>query len=241
VLTPTALRLSALVAAAMSAGYLWRAAIDADSVKSTVTVVPPAVGRELAEVPFNSLDLLSPAKVERGVPAPPRQVAKRTASRERRARTAQLVSVTVARGAHQVAPVRSRPSTHPSKAKPTTTRRRPKPRPPAPPVPPPPPAPAPPPAPVSPPPPAAPPPPPPPGPPPPAPAGGETRPGWGRGDRNHRHTGPPGQQKPKRESRERRDEAQAPQKERGRDKEKAREDEGEPDRGKQGEKKKGKR
>jgi hypothetical protein len=27
----------------------------------------------------------------------------------------------------------------------------------------------------------------------------ETRPGWGKGDKNHVHTGPPGQQKEKKE------------------------------------------
>jgi outer membrane biosynthesis protein TonB len=193
VLSSTALRLSVLVAAAMSAGYLWRAAVEPGSTAASLPVVPPALV-EPADVSFNSLDLLRRAKVEEAAPARPRRISapvRRKAKREADVRSAQFVSVTVtAPPVRHAAPVSSRPSTQPAKAKPTKSRPKPKPQPPAPPAPP---APAPPP-----PPPAPPPPPPPAGPPPPPPSvRGETRPGKGRGDKNHVHTGPPGQQKEK--------------------------------------------
>jgi hypothetical protein len=197
VLTPTVLRLSALVAVSMSAGYLWRAAVDTSGPGTSLLVVPPAATSELAEVPFNSLDLLRPARVEDGTSVRARQVTRRVQRSARRARTAQFVSVTGAGQARHSAPPAARPSTPPAKTKPTNGGRRPKPPPPAPPAQPPPPAPPAPPAPP-------PPPPPPVEPPPPPPAGGETRPGRGRGDRNHRHTGPPGQEKRKRAKEERR-------------------------------------
>ena len=196
VLTSTVLRLSALVAVSMSAGYLWRAAVEPGGTAASSSVVPAAAASELAEVPFNSLHLLRPAKVEDGASVRARQVARRVQRSARRARTAQFVSVTVARRASHSAPPAARPSTPPVKKKPPKSGRgpkpKPKPKPPSAPGPPAPPAPAP----V--PPPALPPPPPPPaGPPPPPPARGETRPGKGKGDKNHVHTGPPGQQKEK--------------------------------------------
>jgi hypothetical protein len=193
VLTPTVLRLSALVAASMSAGYLWRAAVEPGSTAASLSGVPPALRVEPADVSFNSLDLLRRAKVEEAAPAQPRQVGapvRRKAKPEAHVRSAQFVSVTVT--APPAAPVSSRPSTSPTKGKTTKSRPRPKPKPkppappalPAPPAPPPPPA-----APVPPPAPA--------GPLPPPPARAETRPGKGNGDKNHVHTGPPGQQKEK--------------------------------------------
>ena len=202
VLSSTALRLSALVAAAMSAGYLWRAAVEPGGSAAKSTVAAPGVRVEPAEMSFNTLDLLRSAGSE-DVPAAggrADEVARRTVKPEARARSsARLVSVTVSAprsGSAGRAPVR-RP-THPVRAKPPKNGRKPRPKPPPPPPrpnPPPPPAPQPPPPP---PPPVAPPAPqPPPAPPPPPPPPIETRPGRGRGDRNHRHTGPPGQQKPK--------------------------------------------
>ena len=209
VLSSTALRLSALVAAAMSAGYLWRAAVEPGGPAAGLSVAPPALRVAPAQVQFNSLDLLRPATTHAPASAGPPEgaaVVPTDGKTESHARPARFVSVTVrAPRARQAAPGQSRPATHPAKAKPTKSKRRSKPKPPAPPPrpnPPPPPAPAPPPAPPPPPPPQ-PTPPPPAGPPPPPVAGGETRPGRGWGDRNHRHTGPPGQQKPKRKKAER--------------------------------------
>jgi hypothetical protein len=74
VLTPTVLRLSALVAASMSAGYLWRAAVEPGGTAAILSGVPPALRVEPADVSFNSLDLLRRAKLEEAAPAPPRQV-----------------------------------------------------------------------------------------------------------------------------------------------------------------------
>lgn len=188
----------------MSAGYLWRAAVEPGGPAAGLSVAPPAL--RPAQVSFNSLDLLRPATTEAPAPTGPGESAasaRRDVKTDAHVRPARFVSVTVrAPRARQAAPARSRPSTHPAKAKPTKSRRKSKPKAPAPPRrpnPPPPPAPPPPPPPQPPPPPPQPIPPPPAGPPPAPPpvAGGETRPGRGRGDRNHRHTGPPGQQKPK--------------------------------------------
>ena len=78
----------------MSAGYLWRAAVDTSGPGTSLLVVPPAAASELAEVPFNSLDLLRPAKVEDGASVRARQVTRRVQRSARRARTAQFVSVT---------------------------------------------------------------------------------------------------------------------------------------------------
>jgi outer membrane biosynthesis protein TonB len=199
VLSSTALRLSALVAAAMSAGYLWRAAVEPGGTAARLAAAQPGLRLQPPDISFNSLDLLRPAEPD-GKPAGGKAdaVARRTATYDARARSSvQLVSVTVSApqsGSAVPAPVRR--STHPVRPKPTKNGRKPRPKPPAPPPrpnPPPPPAPQPPPPP--PPPPVAPPAPPPP--PPPPVAAVETRPGRGRGDRNHVHTGPPGQQKPK--------------------------------------------
>jgi outer membrane biosynthesis protein TonB len=200
VLSSTALRLSALVAAAMSAGYLWRAAVEPGGSAAKLTVAPAGLRVEPPEMSFNTLDLLRSAQPEEE-PAAGGQadaVASRRAKPAARARSsAQLVSVTVsAPQSGSAAPAPVRPPAHPVRAKPPKSGRKPRPKPPPPaprPNPPPPPAPQPPPPP--PPPPVAPPAPPPPPQPPPPPI--ETRPGRGRGDRNHRHTGPPGQQKPK--------------------------------------------
>jgi len=43
VLTPHAVRLSALVAAAVSAGYLWRAALDHHAAQKVLVSVAPAI------------------------------------------------------------------------------------------------------------------------------------------------------------------------------------------------------
>lgn len=202
-LSSTALRLSALVAAAMSAGYLWRAAVEPRVTNTSLLVVPPAMARDLADVPFNSLELLRRAQVEEKVPVRAEGVASRVrrnveAVHVARVRAAQFISVTAsAPQAGQQAPSRS--SSHPARGTPAKKKPTGKPRPPAPPPrpnPPPPPAPQPPPPPPQP---VAPPPPAPPPPPPPPPvAAPESRPGRGRGDRNHRHTGPPGQNKRRR-------------------------------------------
>jgi hypothetical protein len=200
VLSSTALRLSALVAAAMSAGYLWRAAVEPGGTAAESTAAPPGLRVEPPEMSFNTLDLLGSAGAE-NEPAAGGQadtVASRTAKPEARPRTsARLVSVTVSTPrSGSAGRARVRRPAHPVRAKPPKSERKPRPKlPPPPPRPnPPPPAPQPPPPP--PPPPVAPPPAPPPPPPPPV-TRGETRPGRGRGDRNHVHTGPPGQQKPK--------------------------------------------
>ena len=199
VLSSTALRLSALVAAAMSAGYLWRAAVEPGETAATSSTAQPGLRVEPADVSFNTLDLLRPAEPgqESAGGGQADTVARKDAGPGPHT-SAQLVSVTVRSprpGSAAPAPVRR--STHPVRTQPTKPGRKPRPKPPAPPPrpnPPPPPAPQPPPPPPPAPPPVAPPPPPPPAPP---PVAVETRPGRGRGDRNHRHTGPPGQQKPK--------------------------------------------
>lgn len=197
-LSSTALRLSALVAAAMSAGYLWRAAVEPRVTSTNLLVVPPALARDLADVPFDSLELLRRAQVEQKVPVHAPGIASRvhrdvTATHVARVRAAQFISVTTtASQGSQQAPAAGRSSTHPVRSTPTKKKRTGKPRPPAPP-----PRPNPPPPPPPPPPPVPPPPPPQPPPPPPV-AGPDSRPGRGRGDRNHHHTGPPGQNKPKR-------------------------------------------
>ena len=207
-LSSTALRLAALVAAAMSAGYLWRAAVEPGGTGTGETVARAGLPARPPVISFDTLDLLRSAEPE-AVPGRADEVATRTVtSKPRSGSSVHLVSVTVSGpqsgGSAAPAPVRSpsRPVRTTPKPKPPPNRgQKPRPRPkPAPPPrrnPPPPPAPKPPPPkpPPPPPPPVGPPAPPPP--PPPPVAGGETRPGWGKGDRNHRHSGPPGQQKPK--------------------------------------------
>ena len=196
VLSSTALRLSALVAAAMSAGYLWRAAVEPGGSAAKLSAAQPVLSVKPSEVTFNSLDLIRPSETEEA-PAAGGQadtVAQKQGKPKGRS-SAQLVSVTVSGSQPgSGAPAPGRRSTHPGRTKPAKPGRKPTPRPaPAPrPNPPPPPAPQPPPPPPPAPSPVAPPPP----PPPPVTAPG-TRPGRGRGDKNHHHTGPPGQQKPK--------------------------------------------
>src|SRR5512133_1065399 len=56
-----ALRLSALVAAAMSAGYLWRAALDGDVPQKVLAGAPSELRAEVAKAPFSSLTLIRPA------------------------------------------------------------------------------------------------------------------------------------------------------------------------------------
>src|SRR4029077_10139975 len=55
VLTPNAVRLSALVAAAVSAGYLWRAALDHHAEQKVAVAVPPAIHFKPGAGLFNSL------------------------------------------------------------------------------------------------------------------------------------------------------------------------------------------
>jgi hypothetical protein len=199
VLSSTALRLSALVAAAMSAGYLWRAAVEPGGTAAKVAAAQVGHRLQPADITFDSLDLLRPAP-DGEEPAEEGQadtVSQKQATPAAHS-SAQLVSVTSSSKTGTAAPAPVRPSPHRPGAKPSKPGRRPKPKPrptPAPrPNPPPPPAPQPPPPPPPPgPPPVGPPPP----PPPPPITAPDTRPGRGRGDKNHRHTGPPGQQKPK--------------------------------------------
>src|SRR6187200_1600205 len=55
VLTPNAVRLSALVAAAVSAGYLWRAALDHQAPQKVPVAVPPALHFKPGAGLFDSL------------------------------------------------------------------------------------------------------------------------------------------------------------------------------------------
>jgi hypothetical protein len=198
VLSSTALRLSALVAAAMSAGYLWRAAVEPGGTAAKSSAAQPGL-RQPPDISFDTLDLLRPAEAKEEPAVGGQSVAVAQEAKSGARSSVRLVSVTVSAshsGSATSPPARR--STHPVRTKPTKNGLKPRPRPAPPPRrnPPPPPAPQPPPPP---PPPPAPPQPPPLPPPPPAPpvAAVETRPGRGLGDRNHRHTGPPGQQKPK--------------------------------------------
>lgn len=198
VLSSTALRLSALVAAAMSAGYLWRAAVEPGGTAAKLSAAQLGLRVEPADVSFNTLDLLRPAEAEEESAGGGQADAVAQKGKPEARSSAQLVSVTVsAPQSGSAAPAPERRSKHPVRSKPTKDVQKRRPKPPAPPrrPNPPPPAPQPPPPPAPPPPPPAPPVAPPPPPPPVAPV--ETRPGRGLGDRNHRHTGPPGQQKPK--------------------------------------------
>jgi hypothetical protein len=209
VLTPSAVRLSALVAAAVSAGYLWRAALDHQTPQKVLVSVPPALqfkpgaGAEL----FNSLSSLRTEAT---------RIARQEALRAEQAHIAAALSDAASASGHasgstSIAYIRTAhgaPSAHDSGSTGSggsghgrqPTLKPPKPQPPhggspkpKPPPPPPPTPPPPPPAPPAPPPPPPPPPPAgPPAPPPPPPVGSGGRPGWGKGDRNHAHTGPPG-------------------------------------------------
>ncbi len=180
-----ALRLASLVAAAAATGYLWRAALEPRDREQLFAIAPPALRFQLPESAFHPLDLLRPV----GGGIPDRAVAK--TPRRRHARPRQADSATLIARVSP-APARTQPSSARSRAKPPAAHqsarpvRKPriKPRP----KPPPPPPAAPPPVQPAPPPPTQQ-----PAPPPPPPV--RTRPGWGRGDKNHVHTGPPGQQR----------------------------------------------
>jgi hypothetical protein len=222
VLSANVLRLGSLVAAAAASGYLWRAALEPRGGTKVLRVATPSVAFKVPGGPVNPFARLplvhgEALKARAARPKGPRRVA----TRLRKARSTVLIARRVptqtsagsAGSARRRRTVSRRPAPRPAKP---PRQRRPAPvRPPAPP-PPPPVQPAPPP-----PPPVAPPPPPPPISRPPGgrgddlnnnwpPAGrrnrGEshkaeksrdTRPGWGKGDKNHEHTGPPGQQKEK--------------------------------------------
>src|SRR5580765_1087881 len=64
-----ALRLSALVAAAMSAGYLWRAALDGEAPQRVLAGVPSELRSELGQTPFSSLSLIRPGSAQAAAPA----------------------------------------------------------------------------------------------------------------------------------------------------------------------------
>src|SRR5262245_36922889 len=192
VLTANALRLSALVAAAVSAGYLWRSAVDFSAPEKVLVAVQPEVRVPLPASPFSSLSTLHPLRAQHAVPIARKKTAARSHGKAARGAHARGA------GAEAVAFVPRPPTTAPAPPAPPPPAWRVKPKPPhkgrpKPPPAPPPPRPNPPP-----PPPAGPPPAPPPAPPPPPPpVTVETRPGNGKGDKNHVHTGPPGQQKDK--------------------------------------------
>ena len=195
VVTAQAVKLSALVAAAVSAGYLWRAALD-DGPQQVLAAAPPAIHFDPGADLFNSLT---------GLQTEAARVARQEALKAQSARIARLPKQGSAAPASKAQPIvfvgtgpaasssngsgstGSGGSSHAKSPKP------PKPKPPPgrggqnPPPPPPPPQPAPPPAPPAGPPPAP--------PPPPPPVTGGSRPGWGKGDRNHSHSGPPGQRR----------------------------------------------
>jgi hypothetical protein len=199
VLTANALRLSALVAAAVSAGYLWRSAVDFSAPEQVLVAVAPAVPAPLPASPFSSLSTLHPLRGQHAVPVERRRSAARSHAKQGRG------THTGGARAEAVSFVSRPPTTAPAAPTPRPPAWRVNPKPksphkgrPKPPPPPPPPLPRPNPPPP-PPPPAGPPPAPPPAPPPPPPppVGVDTRPGNGKGDKNHVHTGPPGQQKDK--------------------------------------------
>ena len=186
----------------MSSGYLWRAAVEpGGAAQSSLRPVPAAIGFELPKVSFSSLGRLHPVPVRVAASAESRHrssaqaKAVRAVQSHRAAGRAELISAPVAASPRVVDSGSSSRPNPPAARSHDRSSKPPKPKPPAgkrgkpkpPPTPPPPPA-GPPPPPPPPPPPAGP-------PPPPPPAGGETRPGHGRGDRNHVHTGPPGQRR----------------------------------------------
>ena len=187
-----ALQLVVLICCAVASGYLWRAAlgtgrairyVSAGTPYSPAWPAPEAPGRvTVTHVPTHEPTTSAGRAARTGTAARLASATVRTSSKASHPATS---SPAVAKVGHQSPPPQSPPASGPP----------PSPRPsPPPPSPPPPPAPPP-----SPPPPPAPPPsPPPPASPPtravsvataPAKKGGE-RPGWGRGDRNHDHTGP---------------------------------------------------
>jgi hypothetical protein len=224
VLSANVLRLGSLVAAATASGYLWRAALEPRGGTKVLRAATPSVAFKVPGGPVNPFARLplvhSEALKTRVVRA---KRPRRVAARPHKARSTVLIARTVptqtrartssSDGASRRRSVSPRPAPRP--AKPPRLRR---PVPVHPPAPPPPPPVQPPPPP---PPPLAPPPPPPPVSEPPGgrgddlnnnwpPAGRRnhdesrkeeksrgTRPGWGKGDETHEHTGPPGQQKEK--------------------------------------------
>ena len=196
VVTAQAVKLFALVAAAVSAGYLWRAALD-NGPEQVLAAAPPAIHFDPGADLFNSLT---------GLQAEAARVAHQEALKAERAQIAALSKHGSAASGSVTQPivlVRTGPAASPSHGSGSTgsggsghaksPKPKPKPKPPPgrggekPPPPPPPPQPAPPPAPPAGPPPAP--------PPPPPPVSGGSRPGWGKGDRNHSHSGPPGQRR----------------------------------------------
>jgi hypothetical protein len=220
VLSANVLRLGSLVAAATASGYLWRAALEPSGRTKVLRVATPSVAFKVPGAPINPFarpPLVHGEALKAKGPVVRRKARRRVVTRPRRARSAVLIARTAPTRSRARArsvgstrrrrPVAPRPVTRPAKPPPQ--------RPPAPPPPPP----------VQPQPPAPPPPAPPPPPPPVVvpPGGrdddldnnwppgqrrnrdearkdeksGNTRPGWGRGDKNHEHTGPPGQQKDK--------------------------------------------
>src|SRR4029450_428170 len=80
VLTAQALKLSALVAAAVSAGYLWRAALDSGP-EQVLATAPPAIHFDPGSDLFDSLT---------GLEAQAARVARQEALKAERARTAAL-------------------------------------------------------------------------------------------------------------------------------------------------------
>jgi hypothetical protein len=171
-----ALRLCALVAAGATSGYLWRAALESSAPQVRLSETPPAVH---APPPAPAIQIPPQILSPKG----PRSARNVTRGGPTGGLTQRFVPA--------VATVPPRVVVPP----PPTAAPPPSPTPQTPPPPSPPPAPPPPQA-TTPPPPPTPPPPiqaasaPPPPPPPSAPADDGQRPGWGKGDKNHDHTGP---------------------------------------------------
>jgi hypothetical protein len=191
------LRIVSLVAAGVASGYLWRAALEEPRLE---TVFP--LGSTAQPLPDWLQPQLQPPTFERVRVGPRRVTRQRLRPPAPRARSAPASRTSVGRSGSALAaatltdnaastprPPRTRSPQRPRRIKPPKTERPSPPRSPSkPPAPRPPPAPPP-----APPPPAAPTKP----LPPPPPADGPTgsRPGWGKGDKNHNHTGPPGRGK----------------------------------------------
>ena len=179
------LQLALLTLGGVASGYLWRAALDRTS--SQVVYVSAGEPYEPSRLSAPRLRRTASVRKQAHSARPPRRAA--ISHRRPRAATAaspaQLASATVAPSSAAAAPV-SAPAFPPRrKSRAKHVAPRPAPSPPSPPVSPPPPPPPPPPAPA----------PPTPALPPPPPAAVPekgSRPGWGHGDRNHTHTGPPG-------------------------------------------------